>query len=212
MSRRLPVYFLVDTSGSMRGEPIAAVNVGLRDIISSQRQDAYALETVHVSVLTFGADVRVLAPLTPLDQFDLPEIAAEESCPTLLGKALETLLERMDKEVRRNAADVKGDWPPILFLMTDGSPTDVRTFERQLPEIRKRRFGAIVGCAAGTKARRDFLDVLTDKVFALSTMDSTSLTGFFRWVSESVSTGGVSPSEATATLLPRPPANIDVPT
>ena len=29
MGRRLPVYLLIDTSGSMRGEPIESVKVGI---------------------------------------------------------------------------------------------------------------------------------------------------------------------------------------
>ena len=43
MSRRLPVYILIDTSGSMKGEPIESVKVGMSDIIASLRMDPYAL-------------------------------------------------------------------------------------------------------------------------------------------------------------------------
>ena len=45
MSRRLPVYLLLDTSGSMMGEPIAAVETGVQTLVSALRQDPYALET-----------------------------------------------------------------------------------------------------------------------------------------------------------------------
>jgi uncharacterized protein YegL len=51
--RRLPVYLLLDTSGSMRGEPIQSVNVGLHAMLQALRQDPYALESVHLSVITF---------------------------------------------------------------------------------------------------------------------------------------------------------------
>lgn len=51
-SRRLPVYLLIDTSGSMRGEPVESVNVGLRAMQTSLRQNPYAIETVHLSVTT----------------------------------------------------------------------------------------------------------------------------------------------------------------
>ena len=39
--RRLPVYLLIDTSGSMRGEPIESVKVGLEAMVSSLRQDPF---------------------------------------------------------------------------------------------------------------------------------------------------------------------------
>ena len=51
--RRLPVYLLLDTSGSMNGEPIQAVNVGLQSLLSSLRSDPHALDTVYISIITF---------------------------------------------------------------------------------------------------------------------------------------------------------------
>lgn len=52
--RHLPVYILIDTSGSMKGEPIESVKVGLPDMIAALRLDPYALETVCISIITFG--------------------------------------------------------------------------------------------------------------------------------------------------------------
>lgn len=52
--RRLPVYLLLDTSGSMYGEPIEAVKNGVQTLISTLRSDPYALETAYISVLTFN--------------------------------------------------------------------------------------------------------------------------------------------------------------
>ena len=49
--RRLPVYLVIDTSGSMRGESIHAVNVGIQAMLSALRQDPYALESVHISIM-----------------------------------------------------------------------------------------------------------------------------------------------------------------
>ena len=46
--RRLPVYLLVDTSGSMHGEAIEAVRNGLQVLVSALRQDPYALETAYL--------------------------------------------------------------------------------------------------------------------------------------------------------------------
>lgn len=208
--RRLPVYLVLDTSGSMRGEPISAVNVGLQALVASLRQDPSALETVHICILTFDAEVNVVIPLTPLDQLHLPEITTPESGPTFLGKALEALCVLIDREVVRNTADTKGDWAPLLFVMTDGSPTDLQVFEEQLPEIKKRQFGNIIGCAAGPKAKYHFLAMLTDKVYSLDTMDNASFTSFFKWVSDAVSSGSRSQGFAGETPLPPPPGEIQL--
>jgi uncharacterized protein YegL len=72
--RRLPVYILLDTSGSMRGEPIHSVNVGLQSMLSALRQDPYALESVHLSIITFDLEAKVYLSLTPLDQVQLSNI------------------------------------------------------------------------------------------------------------------------------------------
>lgn len=63
MSRRLPVYLLLDTSGSMRGEPIAAVNQGLQILVSLLRQNPTALETAYLSIITFDDAAKQILPL-----------------------------------------------------------------------------------------------------------------------------------------------------
>ena len=72
--RRLPVYLLIDTSGSMRGEPIQAANVGLQTMMASLRQDPHALDSVHLSLITFDKDVNLIFEMTELSKVQMPEI------------------------------------------------------------------------------------------------------------------------------------------
>ena len=74
--RRLPVYLVLDTSGSMSGEPIQAVKNGVQMLVSSLRQDPQALETAYLSVITFDSSAHELVPLTDLPSFQAPNIAA----------------------------------------------------------------------------------------------------------------------------------------
>ena len=60
--RRLPVYLLVDTSGSMHGEAIEAVRNGLQVLVSALRQDPYALDTAYLSVITFNSSAQQIIP------------------------------------------------------------------------------------------------------------------------------------------------------
>lgn len=207
-TRRLPVYILLDTSGSMRGEPIHSVNVGLQSMLSALRQDPYALESVHFSIITFDIEAHEYLPLTPLDQVTLGEIAVPSSGATFMGAALELLVNRVDRDVKKTTDVAKGDWRPLLFLMTDGSPSDQHAFRQAIVEVKKRNFGAILACAAGPKAKKDILLELTDRVVTLDTMDSTAFSGFFKWVSASVAVGSSSAGVSGQISLPPPPPEI----
>ena len=86
MHRKLPVYLLLDTSGSMAGEPIEAVKNGVQLLVSTLRQDPHALETAYLSIIGFGSDASVLVPLSELAAFQPPPLAA--SGTTSMGQAL----------------------------------------------------------------------------------------------------------------------------
>lgn len=87
MSRRLPVYILIDTSGSMKGEPIESVKVGLSDMIASLRLDPYALETACISIITFNSNVNQILPLTDLENLQLPDIQVPIFWGNLFGSS-----------------------------------------------------------------------------------------------------------------------------
>ena len=49
--RRLPVYLLLDVSGSMRGEPIISMKTGVQVFLSCLKRNQSARETVFVSII-----------------------------------------------------------------------------------------------------------------------------------------------------------------
>ncbi|WP_119025748.1 VWA domain-containing protein [Acinetobacter soli] len=208
--RRLPVYILLDTSGSMRGEPIHSVNVGLQSMLSALRQDPYALESVHLSIITFDLEARVYLPLTPLDQVQLTDIDVPSAGATFMGAALELLAEQVTQQLQKSTDEVKGDWRPLLFMMTDGSPSDVYAYQQAIPVTQQLNFASIVACAAGPKAKQDHLLQLTDKVVVLDTMDAASFAGFFKWVSASVVVGSSSAGISGSVSLPPPPPEVQL--
>lgn len=209
--RRLPVYLLLDTSGSMTGEPIEAVKNGVQVLVSTLRQDPYALETAYLSVITFDSAAKQIVPLTELSMFQMPNIQA--SGTTVLGSALSTLAKVVEKEIVKTTPEQKGDWKPLVFLMTDGEPTD--DWKKGLDEFKKQKFGMVVACAAGQKANTQKLKEITDVVVQLDTADSATIRAFFKWVSASISFGSQKIESSGQEVsgmseLPPPPPEVNI--
>lgn len=91
--RHLPVYILIDTSGSMKGEPIESVKVGLSDMIATLRQDPYALETVCISIITFDREVNQILPLTELADLQILNIITPDFRPDISWKGIGNALQ-----------------------------------------------------------------------------------------------------------------------
>ena len=208
--RRLPVYLLLDVSGSMSGEPIEAVKNGVQMMHSALRKDPYALESAFISVITFESNVHQVVPLTEVAQFQPPTLNAGGG--TSLGAALQKVVECANNELVKSTPEQKGDWKPLVFIMTDGSPTD--NVEPGIQAFTAAKWGIVVACAAGAGADKTILQRLTENVVTLDTADSTTIAAFFKWVSSSISASSKKVDEAGSepgsNELPPPPPEISL--
>jgi uncharacterized protein YegL len=194
----------------MTGEPIEAVKNGVQLMVSKLRLNPQAMETAFLSVITFDSSAKQIIPLTDLSSFQMVDIKA--SGLTALGDALKEVCKCIDNEVTKTTADTKGDWKPLVFILTDGVPTD--NWQSGLTEFKKRKTAFTVACAAGSGADTTVLKQITDNVLRMDT-DMDSIEKFFAWVTASIGVSSTKVEDSgkeitTLNELPAPPSELNI--
>lgn len=193
----------------MSGEPIEAVKNGLQTMQSALRKDPHALEQAFISLITFAGTATQTVPLTEVFKFQTPPLTAGGA--TAMGEALTLLAACAEREVVKSTSERKGDWKPLVFLMTDGEPTD--NLEKGLDAFRAVKWGVVVACAAGSHANTEILrKIAGENVVRLDTTDSNAIAAFFKFVSASISATSKKVDSGTEagglSELPPPPPEI----
>lgn len=182
--RRLPVFFVLDCSESMIGDNLKKMNDGLQMIVGELRKDPHALETVWVSVIAFAGIARTIVPLHEIVSFYPPRLPVGGG--TSLGAALRELTAQLDSQVRKTTLERKGDWKPVVYLLTDGRPTDDTA-----PEIKrwKEHYASKVNLIAiglGPSADLNILRQLTENALLFTEAQEGDFTRFIKWITASV--------------------------
>jgi uncharacterized protein YegL len=170
--------------------------------------DPQALETVHMSVIRFSnqADQYVL---TPIDQFQPPTLSASGS--TAMGAALGLLVQSIEQDLILNTPTQHGDFRPLVFLLTDGEPTDnYRNAIKLLKGLRGSRKPTIVALGCGSGVNKTMLHEVTDNVYLMQAVSPENIRAFFKWMSGSIiqtSHAAGSNTEPATLLMPPPGAN-----
>ncbi len=194
MSRHLPIYFLIDTSRSMMGAKIKAVNEGLTTLVQVLRRNPYALELSYLSIITFSTEATQVLPKTDLLDVQLPVIKAVGW--TNIEAGLNKLLECMDNEVVSASIQLeqKGDYKPIVVIFSDGGQSQ-GDYHNILEKVHARfkKCQAVTAFVATGGQYRSYFDQMkeivgpTGQAIALADFDSASFEKVINIVSQSVS-------------------------
>ena len=118
---RCPCVLVLDTSGSMSGQPIEQLNAGYQALLNELLDDALASKRVELAVVTFG-------PVRLVQDFETPDMIAstdlEVTGDTPMGEAIEFAIDLVHqrKDIYRQAGIAY--YRPWIFVITDGAPTD----------------------------------------------------------------------------------------
>jgi uncharacterized protein YegL len=200
--RRLPVYLLLDCSSSMQGVKIVGLNNGVVLLYQQVMQDPRAADTVYISVITFN-DSAYQTDLEPIQQFSPPQMTAQGL--TALGAALKLLNDSLDRDIIPNQPGRKGDYKPLVFVLTDGQPNDSWQPEAQRLASRNPHPN-VFGLAIGDDADENMLKQVA-KAGVLKLKDATPdrISAFFDWVSASVRSASAAAVGGGGQMLTPPP-------
>ncbi len=188
--RRLPVYILLDTSESMIGSAVQSVRSGLSLLLNTLRTDPHALETAWISIITFDSDARQVVPLTELAEVQIPELQVRPG--TSLGKALGVLRNCIQGEVVTTTAQRRGDYRPLVFLLTDGQATDDwRQVKQAVDRLTQPKVANFYSIGCGDDVDFDMLSEVSDATFRLADMTPETLRKLFIWLTASVRSASV---------------------
>ena len=118
------VVLLLDSSGSMNGEKIEALNEGMRTLKDEIAKDDLAAKRVDLAVLTFGNGVRTVHDFSAIDDFEPSALRAGGATP--MGEAINRAAEMIEGRKAHYKSQGIDYYRPWIFLITDGEPTDMQ--------------------------------------------------------------------------------------
>ncbi len=184
---RCPVILLLDTSGSMYGEPIIELNQGVKIFKASVMEDNKASLRVEVAVITFNSDISDISAkdgFVTMNKFTPPKL--EASGGTQMGAAINKALDVLEeRKVVYKDNDIQY-YRPWIFLITDGAPTDTyRNAAKRLKEAENNN--KLLFYSVGVEdADMDTLKEITPNLERAKKLNGLDFQSMFRWLSDSV--------------------------
>jgi uncharacterized protein YegL len=183
--RTMVLFFIIDTSGSMDGSKIGAVNVAIEEVIPAIREvsDENADAQIKIAALEFSSGARWITTNGPVEADQFRWNYLDASGVTDFGAACKTLNDKLSTKAFMQEAS--GSFAPAIFLLSDGEPTD--EWQSALAALRQNNWfkaGVKVAIAIGDDANKDMLKEFTGSMEAvLETHNAATLKKMIKFVS-----------------------------
>ena len=185
--RKAAVRLILDTSGSMAGEPLKELLNGISSFKEQVQNDPTANSRLELGISTFNSRVEDIQDFVSMDQMEIPVLEA-----TGTTKMVDGVREGI-KSINDRKAWYKNNglshYRPFAILITDGWPDNDQDIEALSQEIREGvdnkhfRFWAF-----GVEgADMDVLKKISHPEFPPQKLKGLEFVKFFKWLSNSMS-------------------------
>ena len=199
---RCPCVLLLDTSTSMQGAPIAALNEGLKIFQNDINEDDLAQRRTEIAVITFGNGGveflnhanKQMQSVADADEHSRPFITADEFEPptlvagglTPMGQAIDAGLDLLQERKRQYKENGIAYYRPWIFLVSDGEPNDAwdDAVERVHMEV---QYGGLAFFVVGVepRANMEMLSVIASPQQPPVKLTNLKFSEMFVWLSRS---------------------------
>ena len=184
----MALLFLVDTSGSMSGQPIEELNKGLNRFKEEVCKDEKTRDILDIAIIDFNDKWKLGQEWIPVEYMKKTDFEAD-GC-TYMSGALQKALDMIDERSRFYRRSGTEPYKPWIVLISDGAPFDdvdeLATAINEKVEMNKLAFWSL----AVPGADLEVLHKLSGRrVLNLADYD---FAGFFDWVNKSMRAVSVS--------------------
>lgn len=117
------ICFCLDTSYSMQGKKITALNKAINNLISTNREDPYNSDMLDMAIVIFGGiKPKVILPFANVKDVENQKFKAAGG--THMAEGIEMAIELITEEQTKFKEMGTTFYHPILYIMSDGKPDD----------------------------------------------------------------------------------------
>jgi uncharacterized protein YegL len=179
---RCACVLILDTSGSMAGKRIDALNAGIKTFRDELAADLLASQRVEVAIVEFNTHVRVVQDFVTADEFFPPTLKA--SGTTDMAGGVNEALDLLQRRKRQYASNGVAYYRPWAFLITDGEISNPDQVAQRVSE-EERRNGVSFFAVGVESANEDSLRTIS-VVRSPKMLSGLKFKELFLWLSSSL--------------------------
>ena len=178
----MALLLLLDTSISMRGDPIRLLNEGVNRFKEEVSKDDTTRKVLDVAIIEFNTTHRIVQEFVPVQHMNPVNLTATGG--TNMSPAIREALNMVDERSRFYGRHGTAPYRPWVYLISDGEPNDdISAVAQEIKDMEKR--GKVSFRSLGVPGYdSDILHKLCGpKVLKL---DGVDFTEFFDWLNKSM--------------------------
>lgn len=186
---RVPVVLCLDISGSMMGEKIKELNVGVKQFFNAILNDEIAKYAADICIVTFSTTANIVMDFASIEKqiSSISNLELKASGNTAMGTAVNMSLDTLERRKKEYIEKGIDYWQPWLVLMTDGQPTEnIDNATERTAQLLKANKLTVFPIGIGDGASMEHLRRFSTPDRPPLKLKGLMLSEFFNWLGKSV--------------------------